>query len=55
MVCFGLPYINVVMFVKPIPQNRFESQKEGRDGMDLRVSELSNDTPFGEIEVATTC
>jgi hypothetical protein len=55
MVCLGLPYINVVMLVMPMPQKRLESQKEGRGGMELRVSELSNDTPFGEIEVATTC
>jgi hypothetical protein len=56
MFCFGLTYIvHVVMFVKPIPQKRLESQKEGRAGMELRGPELSNDTPFGEIEVATTC
>jgi hypothetical protein len=32
-----------------------KARKKERDGMELRVPELSNDTLFGEIEVATTC
>jgi hypothetical protein len=32
-----------------------QGQKEGKRWDGLRVPKLSNDTPFGEIEVATTC
>jgi hypothetical protein len=40
----------------PKPQKKdWKARKKERDGMELRVPELSNDTPFGETEVATTC